>query len=501
FADADHAGCQDTRKSTPGSIHLLGDRLMPSQLTDYGLVFNKIPLYCDNKSVIALCCNNVQHSRSKHIDIKHHFIKEQVENGVVELYFVRTEYHLADIFTKPLARERLEFLIKKLRMQSMSHETAKTGRRRGRVMVQFWYTIKKVQDIDSYEFLLANKKCTVNVEVFRIIFDICPGVEGVDFTDVPDDDIALTFLIDLGYKGPLNRHTNMFVGHMHQPWRTQAAIINKFLSRKTASEDYQEYGLLIPDVMLTDAIKHLESYQMFIKYSTHQIPPKKSRGKGLQGKKTTDTPVEEVEVSEESDPEPAKRKTSSKRRVKKKVTLSTNNNIISDDPDAALELAKSISQTEAEEAEATRKVHATHARIVTETAKKKSGGRSSKSVNKRLQKLSKLLRKVRRQAKDNQEKDITEEKVILECGDDDDDDNDDDEKDDQNGDADDAGDDHVSDTQDADDEDDKTESDKDEIYKYNIRVRKDEDVEMKDAKVEESNKGEQNTKRNSAQNF
>ncbi|GJW32264.1 hypothetical protein Tco_0052296 [Tanacetum coccineum] len=72
---------------------------MCSQLTDYGFQFNKIPLYCDNKSAIALCCNNVQHSRAKHIDVRYHFIKEQVENGIVELYFVRNEYQLADIFT------------------------------------------------------------------------------------------------------------------------------------------------------------------------------------------------------------------------------------------------------------------------------------------------------------------------------------------------------------------------------------------------------------------
>ncbi|GJR32983.1 retrovirus-related pol polyprotein from transposon TNT 1-94 [Tanacetum coccineum] len=125
FANADHAGCQDTRKSTSGSMQLLGDRLMRSQLTDYVLVFNKMPLYCDNKSAIALCCNNVQHSRSNHLDIRHYFIKEQVENGVVALYFVKTEYQLVDIFTKPFARERLEFLIKKLGMQSMSLETLK----------------------------------------------------------------------------------------------------------------------------------------------------------------------------------------------------------------------------------------------------------------------------------------------------------------------------------------------------------------------------------------
>ncbi|GJY11392.1 hypothetical protein Tco_0379577 [Tanacetum coccineum] len=95
---------------------------MRSQLTDYGLGFNKIRLYYDNKSAIALCCNNVQHSRSKHIDITYHIIKEQVENGVVELYFVRTEYQLANIFTKAVGRERLELLIKKLGMRSMSPE-------------------------------------------------------------------------------------------------------------------------------------------------------------------------------------------------------------------------------------------------------------------------------------------------------------------------------------------------------------------------------------------
>ncbi|GKC80333.1 retrovirus-related pol polyprotein from transposon TNT 1-94, partial [Tanacetum coccineum] len=98
---------------------------MRSQLTDYGFQFNKIPLYCDNKSAIALCCNNVQHSRAKHIDVRYHFIKEQVENGIMELYFVRTEYQLAGIFTKPFPKERFNFLIEKLGMKSMSPETLK----------------------------------------------------------------------------------------------------------------------------------------------------------------------------------------------------------------------------------------------------------------------------------------------------------------------------------------------------------------------------------------
>ncbi|GJZ47142.1 hypothetical protein Tco_0600974 [Tanacetum coccineum] len=149
YADADYASYQYTRRSTSGCMQLLGDRLvswsskrqknaaissteaeyivmsgccaqilwMRSQLTYYGLGFNKIPMYCDNKSAIALCFNNVQHSRSKHIDIRFYFIKDQVENGVVELYFVNTEYQLVDIF--------LKFLINKLGMRSFTPETLK----------------------------------------------------------------------------------------------------------------------------------------------------------------------------------------------------------------------------------------------------------------------------------------------------------------------------------------------------------------------------------------
>ncbi|GJY59466.1 retrovirus-related pol polyprotein from transposon TNT 1-94 [Tanacetum coccineum] len=133
YSDADHEGCQDTRRSTSGSAQFLGDKLVSWSskkqksivISNYGFQFNKIPLYCDNKSAIALCCNNIQHSRAKHIDVRYHFIKEQVENGIVELYFVRTEYQLADIFTKPLPRERFNFLIEKLGMRSMSPETLK----------------------------------------------------------------------------------------------------------------------------------------------------------------------------------------------------------------------------------------------------------------------------------------------------------------------------------------------------------------------------------------
>nr|GEZ03224.1 hypothetical protein [Tanacetum cinerariifolium] len=128
YADVDHAGCQDTRRKAEyiamsGCCALI--LWMRSQLTDNDFVFNKIPLYCDNRSAIALYYNNVQHSRSKHIDIRHHFIREQVEKGVVKLCFVTTDYQLADIFTKALPRERFELLLPRRGMKSMSSITLK----------------------------------------------------------------------------------------------------------------------------------------------------------------------------------------------------------------------------------------------------------------------------------------------------------------------------------------------------------------------------------------
>ncbi|GJR43837.1 hypothetical protein Tco_1311940 [Tanacetum coccineum] len=112
---------EDTQGKSVDPIHYHGMGLWYSKDSAIALT-----AFADvDHAAIALCCNNVQHSRSKHIDIRYHFIKEQVKNGVVELYFVRTEYQLADIFTKALCRERIEFLIDKLGMRSFTPETLK----------------------------------------------------------------------------------------------------------------------------------------------------------------------------------------------------------------------------------------------------------------------------------------------------------------------------------------------------------------------------------------
>nr|GEV14726.1 retrovirus-related Pol polyprotein from transposon TNT 1-94 [Tanacetum cinerariifolium] len=155
YQNSDHAICLDSRKSTSGGIQFLGgDKLvswsskkqdctlmslaeaeyvslsaccgqvlwMRTQLTDYGIHFDKIPMYCDSKAAIAISCNPVQHSRTKHIDVRYHFIKEKVKKSIVELFFVGTEYQLADLFTKALPEDRFKYLVRRLGMRCLTPE-------------------------------------------------------------------------------------------------------------------------------------------------------------------------------------------------------------------------------------------------------------------------------------------------------------------------------------------------------------------------------------------
>nr|GEY55441.1 hypothetical protein [Tanacetum cinerariifolium] len=126
FLDSNHAGCLDSCKSTSGGIQFLGgDKLVSwsSKKQDYyGFYCDKIPMYCDSKAAIAISCNPVQHSHTKHIDVRYHFIKEKVEKGIVELFFVGTEYQLADLFTKALPVERFKYLVIRLGMRRLTPE-------------------------------------------------------------------------------------------------------------------------------------------------------------------------------------------------------------------------------------------------------------------------------------------------------------------------------------------------------------------------------------------
>ncbi|KAI3767016.1 hypothetical protein L2E82_17097 [Cichorium intybus] len=134
FTDSDFAGCSLDRKSTSGGCQLLGNRLISwsskkqssvacstaeakyvavgrccaqvlwiqNQLIDYGFSLTRTPICCDNTSAILISQNLVQHSKTKHIDVRHHFIRDIIQKENIELLYILIEQQLADIFTKPL---------------------------------------------------------------------------------------------------------------------------------------------------------------------------------------------------------------------------------------------------------------------------------------------------------------------------------------------------------------------------------------------------------------
>jgi len=89
------------------------------QLEDFGVKMSKVPLLCDNTSAISLTKNQIQHSRTKHIEIRHHFICDHIANGDCEIKFVSTKRQLVDIFTKPLSKDRFYSLRNELGILDM----------------------------------------------------------------------------------------------------------------------------------------------------------------------------------------------------------------------------------------------------------------------------------------------------------------------------------------------------------------------------------------------
>nr|GEU99564.1 uncharacterized mitochondrial protein AtMg00810-like [Tanacetum cinerariifolium] len=202
--DANHVGCQDTRRSTSGSLQFLGDRLiswsskrqksaaissteaeyialsrccaqilwMRSQLTDYGLRFNKIPMYCDNKSAIALCCNNVQHFRS---DITSKESTLQLVYNVLRL----TPFYKAFLVTADVP-------------EIYMHE--------------FWATATVHHH--SICFKMNNKKRIVNLEYFREMLHISLRLPNQTFDELPFEEEILAFLRYLGHSGEIKKLTD-----------------------------------------------------------------------------------------------------------------------------------------------------------------------------------------------------------------------------------------------------------------------------------------------------
>ncbi|GJU66473.1 retrovirus-related pol polyprotein from transposon TNT 1-94 [Tanacetum coccineum] len=301
YSDADHARCKDDCKSTSIGLQFLGGKLvswsskkqdctamstaeaeyvslsaccaqviwMRTQLLDYGYKYNRILMYCDSKSAIAISCNPVQHSKTKHIDIRYHFIKEHVEKGIVELYFVGTEYQLADLFTKALPKERFEYLVHRIViiMAQQQHaadvhpdELCPPNKRYDLMdankkvdLEQFWHTLKEDGSKYMLTFMLDKKVLSLTLDDFRTIFHLPQANANNHDSFVPPPsflDMVPFYKQQLGFIMELNTSSSF----------------------RTTGRHKDKVGMQIPDWMITKEMKHTEHYRMYAEVFGLDVP-------------------------------------------------------------------------------------------------------------------------------------------------------------------------------------------------------------------------------------
>nr|GEW88484.1 integrase, catalytic region, zinc finger, CCHC-type, peptidase aspartic, catalytic [Tanacetum cinerariifolium] len=235
-------------------------------LPDYDFQFNKILVYCNNKSAIALCCNNFQHSQAKHIDVRYHFIEEQVENIIVELYFVQTEYQLAAIFTKPLPREGFNFLIEKLDVPAIC-------------LQEFWAIVSVHRHTEDITYLTD-----VNVDYLHQTWRAFATVINKCLSDL---------LFQIEYKDAKKTNkmsypklTNIIIDYFMSKdlsilsrnkmfWHT-AQDDTQFSSMRCISrhEDTQVYGTILPTKLTNHAMLESKAYQTYYAFASGEKAPK-----------------------------------------------------------------------------------------------------------------------------------------------------------------------------------------------------------------------------------
>ncbi|GKC54921.1 hypothetical protein Tco_1077666, partial [Tanacetum coccineum] len=192
---------------------------MRTQLLDYGFRYNKIPMYCDSKSTIAISCNPVQHSRTKHNNIRYHFINEHVEKGTIELYFVGIEYQLADLFTKALPKERFEYLVH--RIVSKVHDTE-----------------------DTIKFKLDTQEIIYTVDMFQDTLNLPVETLENPFVAPVNIEIIKYFMNKVGYQGVVDKVSAFYTKNLAQPWQTMFKVFNRSLTTRTSRHDKTKINIL-----------------------------------------------------------------------------------------------------------------------------------------------------------------------------------------------------------------------------------------------------------------
>ncbi|GKB07975.1 hypothetical protein Tco_0836259 [Tanacetum coccineum] len=152
YSDSDYAGSMSSAEADyVAAAGCCANILwMKNQLSDYDIIYEKVPIFCDNTSSIAISNNPVLHSRTKHTDIRYHFIRDHILKGDIELNFIPTQYQLADIFTKPLDEPTFKRLICEIVEHTTVHCSRKAFTRSPNqykeYLSNFWYTAKVLKN-------------------------------------------------------------------------------------------------------------------------------------------------------------------------------------------------------------------------------------------------------------------------------------------------------------------------------------------------------------------
>nr|GEV54684.1 Gag-Pol polyprotein [Tanacetum cinerariifolium] len=276
--------------------------------------FNKIHLDCDNHSAFALCCNNVQHSWSKHIDIRHHFIREKVENGVVELYFVRMDYQLVDIFTKALPRERCRAKVTQKLHSSLLDDAL--GLKVSILLLdhEISNTLGALIDLDE-------TRLTLDANLLREALKITTIYQAHQFVSPPSGDAIMDFMKQLGYTKIIICH----LGRIHNIHKRSASMFHhaeedfklghlKFVPKGKIDE---VFGMLIPDELISNNIRNEPYYNAYLEMVTKHDLKMSVEKEGKKKTVSAKQPKSKHAVKKASKPAPAPKSKASKERTSK----------------------------------------------------------------------------------------------------------------------------------------------------------------------------------------
>ncbi|GJS25433.1 retrovirus-related pol polyprotein from transposon TNT 1-94 [Tanacetum coccineum] len=286
---------------------------MRTQLLDYVYKYNRIPMYCDSKSAIAISCNPVQHSKTKYIDIRYHFIKEHVEKGTVEIYFVGTDYQLTDLFTKALPKECFEYLVHRIDMRLI-------------IMAQQQQHAADVHPDElcplnmRYDLMDANKKVDLDhdqspLQIMQMLYCFVNNIH-VDYAELLWEGLYYS-LHHPTSSIPYPRFTKIIVSHymtifpdisrrardMYHNLQDDDIMKNIFNSGRHKNK----VGMQIPAWMITDEMKLTEHYRMYAEVFGIDVPLTQSQPtESTQGTHRTPStprsPNPDKEVAESSAP-------------------------------------------------------------------------------------------------------------------------------------------------------------------------------------------------------